>query len=170
MDVNKLLDELEELVEHGQGSFLARMRYFRKAFFLDIDDVLDLTHQIRTALPQQIQRADGITRDKDRIINEAKEQAQRMVEEAAEQSEHTVRQAQEESRLLISNNEITRLSKLEGQRIIDQAQQEAESIRTGALEYTRSMLDRLSQSIDTLAQHISQIQQVARQARDEVQK
>ena len=53
MDVNKLLDDLEEYVEHRPLA-----RHFRKALFIDVEDVLDFTHQIRVSLPQQIQRAD----------------------------------------------------------------------------------------------------------------
>jgi len=168
MDVNKLLDELEDLVEHGHGTYLSRMRFFRKAFFLDIDDVLDLAHQVRASLPQQIQRADQITRDKDRILSEAREQADRMVTEAAEQAELTIRQAQEESRLLVSSHEVTRQAQQEGQRIIEMARQEADAIRQGALEYARGILDRVNQSVDSVAQHVAQVQSVAHQAREEL--
>lgn len=119
MDVNKLLDELEELVEQGQGGFASRIRWWHKAWLLDIDDVTDYTQQIRASLPQQIQRADQITREKDRILEEAREQAERMVTEAAEQAELTIRKAQDEARILVSNHEITRLSTQEGQRIVE---------------------------------------------------
>ena len=162
MDVNKLLDELEELVEH-KG-----LRPFRKSFFLDVDDVLDYTHQIRASLPQQIQRADQITREKDRIIAEAREQAERMVTEAAEQAEITIRKAQEESRILVSNHEITRQAQQEGQRIVEQAKQEGEEIRKGALEYARNILDNVNTAVSNLAQHVGQLQGIATQARDEI--
>lgn len=168
MDVNKLLDELEELVEHGKLPLFGRGRPMRNAFFLNVDDVLDYTHQIRASLPQQIQRADQITREKERILSEAKEQADRMVTEAAEQAELTIRKAQEDSRILVSSHEITRQAQQEGQRIVEQARQEAEAIRQGALEYARTMLDNLNQAVNTLSQHVAQVQQVTQHARDEI--
>lgn len=162
MDVNKLLDELEEHVENG------KWRFMRKAFFLDIDDVLDYTHQIRVSLPQQIQKADQITREKERILAEAKEQAERMITEAAEQAEMTIRKAQDESRILVSSHEVTRQAQLEGQRIVEQAKQEAEAIRQGALEYARNVMENLNQSIGKLSEHVAQLHSVAQSARDEI--
>lgn len=163
MDVNKLLDELEELVENH------RPQFFRRAFLFDIDEVLDRTHEIRVCLPQQIQRADQITREKDRILVEAREQADRMVTEAAEQAELTIRKAQEEARILVSSHEITRQAHQEGLRIVDQATQEGDAIREGAREYARQMLDNLINAINNLSQYTAQLHRAAEQARDEVQ-
>jgi vacuolar-type H+-ATPase subunit H len=168
MDVNKLLDELEELVEHGHGNMLGKIRWFRKTYFLDVDDVLDITHQIRVCLPQQIQRADQVTREKDRILAEAHEQADRMVTEAAEQAEMTIRKAQEEARILVASHEITRQATQEGQRVVDQATKEGEAIREGAREYARQLLENLVQAITNLSQYTGQLQKAAEQAREEV--
>jgi vacuolar-type H+-ATPase subunit H len=169
MDVNQLLDELEERVEHGDaGSWVSRIRLMRKIFFLDVDDVLDLTHQIRVSLPQQIQRADQITRDKDRIISEAREQADRMVTEAAEQAELTIRKAQEEARILVANHEITRQAQMEGQRVVMLATQEAEAMREGAREYARQLFDNLVHAITNLTQYTGQLQKAAEQAREDI--
>ncbi|HEY3416055.1 MAG TPA: hypothetical protein VGM23_04135 [Armatimonadota bacterium] len=168
MDVNKLLDELEEFVEHRNLPLVRSWRPFRKAFFLDVDDVLDYTHQIRVSLPQQIQRADQITREKDRILAEAREQAERMVTEAAEQAELTIRKAQDDVRVLVSNSEVTRQAQQEGQRIVELARKEAEGIRQGAMEYARNMLESLNQSIGSLSGRIAQLQDAAQHARDEM--
>jgi vacuolar-type H+-ATPase subunit E/Vma4 len=162
------LDELEELVEQGQGGFFSRVRWGHKAWLLDVDDVMDYTHQIRASLPQQIQRADQITREKDRILEEAREQAERMVTEAAEQAELTIRKAQDESRILVANHEITRLSTQEGQRIVEQARQEAEAMRQGALEYARNVLSKLNTSIDALDTQMGHVKKIARDAYDEI--
>jgi vacuolar-type H+-ATPase subunit H len=168
MDVNKLLDELEDLVEHGHGGFPGKLRWFRMGLFLNIDDVLDITHQIRVCLPQQIQRADQITREKDRILAEAHEQADRMVTEAAEQAELTIRKAQEEARLLVASHEITRQATQEGSRLVDEATRDGELIREGAREYARQMLENLLQAINNLSQYTGQLQRAAEQAREEV--
>ena len=168
MDVNKLLDELEELIEHRPLLVVGKLRPFRKVFFLDMDDVLDYTQQIRISLPQQIQRADQITREKDRIIAEAREQADRMVTEAAGQAELTIRKAQDESRILVSNHEIVRQAQQEGARIVEQARKEGETIRQGALEYAKNILDKLNTSIHAVTQNAAQLQQFAEQAREEL--
>lgn len=168
MDVNKLLDDLEEYVEHRPLPLIGRARPFRKAFFLDVEDVLDYTHQIRVSLPQQIQRADQITREKDRILAEAREQAERMVTEAAGQAELTIRKAQDESRILVSSHEITRQAQTEGQRMVEQAKLEGEAIRQGALEYARNVMENLNQTVSNLSDHVTQLKTVAQNARDEI--
>ena len=169
MDVNKLLDELEELVEQRPLPVIRRMRPFRKVFFLDVDDVLDYTHQIRASLPQQIQRADQITREKDRILEEAREQAERMVREASDQGEALIHKAHENAKFLISNDEIARQAKLEGQRIVEQASQEGDAIRAGAMEYARTVLDTVNKSLANVSEHIGRVQQAALKAREEIQ-
>jgi vacuolar-type H+-ATPase subunit H len=169
MDVNKLLDELEELVEHRPVPLFGGLRPFHKVFFLDVDDLLDYTHEIRASLPPQIQKADQITRDKDRILSEAHEQAERMMKEAAEQASLTMRKAQEDAQLLISNHEITHQATQEGTRIVEQARQQAEEIRQGALGYAQNMLDNLNQTIGTLSEHVAQVQQAGVKAREDLQ-
>jgi hypothetical protein len=161
MDVNKLLDDMEEFVEK-------RWLPFRKALFIDADDLLDFTHQIRAALPGQIQRADQITREKDRILAEAREQADRMVNEAAEQAELAVRQAQDEARQMVSAHEITRLATVEGQRLVDQSRRDAETMRLGAQEYARNVFAHLIQATDTVSERAVQIKKIAEDARDEI--
>jgi len=168
MDVNKLLDNLEEYVENGKLPVVGRLRFFGKAFFLDIEEVLSCTAQIRVSLPQQIQKADQITREKERILAEAHEQAEHMVSEAAEQAELAIRKAQDEARILVSSHEVTLQAQLEGQRIAEQAKQEAEAIRQGALEYARDIIENLNQAIANVSGHVSQLQVVAQQARDEI--
>jgi vacuolar-type H+-ATPase subunit H len=161
MDVNKLLDDLEEFVER-------RWLPFRKALFIDADDLLDFTHQIRAALPGQIQKADQITREKERILAEARDQADRMVNEAAEQAELTVRHAQEEARNLVSSHEITRIANTEGQKIVDQARKDADSMKAGAQEYARNVFDHLLQAVDTLSDRAGQIRKIAEDARGDI--
>jgi vacuolar-type H+-ATPase subunit H len=168
MDVNKLLDDLEEYIENRPLPLVGKRRPFRKAFFLDIDDALDYIHQIRVSLPQQIQKADQITREKERILAEAKEQAERMITEAAEQAELTIRKAQDESRILVSSHEVSRQAQLEAQRIVEQAKQEGEAIRQGALEYARNVMENLNKAIGNLSEHVAQLHGVAQHARDEI--
>lgn len=163
MDVNKLLDDLEDYVEHKPKPIL-----FRRAFMIDIDDILDYTQQIRVSLPQQIQKADQITRERDRILQEAREQADRILQEAAEQAELAVRKAHDEARIMISNHEITRQAQLEGQRIVEQARQDGETIRQGAMEYARNVMGKLNQAISNVSEHVTQLRAVAQQVHDDI--
>jgi len=162
MDVNKLLDDLEDYIEHRPKQL------FRHALFVNIEDVLDFTQQIRVSLPPQIQKADQITRERERILQEAHEQAERIRQEAAEQAELAIRKAQDEARILITNHEITRQAQQEGQRIVEQAKQEGEAIRQGALEYARNVMGKLNEAIGKVSDHVTQLRSVAQQVHDDI--
>ncbi len=169
MDVIKLLEQLEELVEHRPVPVLGKMRPFRKAFFLDIDDVLDFTHEIRASLPKQIQSADLITREKESILNEAREKAKSIEKEAAAQAALTLKTAQEDARFQISTHEILRQATQEGMHIVEQARVQAEGIRQGAMDYAQTMLDNMNQTLASLSEHVAQVQQAGIKAREELQ-
>jgi hypothetical protein len=57
---------------------------------------------------------------------------------------------------------------LEGQRVVEQAKQEGEAIRQGALEYARNVMENLNQAIGNLSEHVTQLHGVAQHARDEI--
>ena len=170
MDVNNLLDQVEILVEKGpkDGSFFARWRPMRAAMFLNIDDVIEYTQQIRATLPREVEEANNTLRDRDRILNDAHEDAENMLRRAAEQAEMAIRKAQEESRMLVANHEITRQAQAEGTRIVEQARQEGEAIRQGALVYAKNVLNNLNIAIDNVSKQIEQLKKIAADARGEI--
>ena len=163
-NVNKLLDEIDDIIEH------TGLHIGERLFFFQYESVLECTAQIRESLPGQLQRAEQITKDKEKIIADAEDKAANIVSEAAETAELSIRKAQDEARQLVSNHEVVRMAQQESQKIIDQAKADAESIRQGALEYAKNVMDRLNGSIRDLSNHVSDVQNVVQRASQELLK
>ena len=167
MDVNKLLDEIDDILEHSGWPIV---RISDRLFNLPNEFILERTEQIRVSLPTQLQKAEQITRDRDKIVAEAEEKASNIISEAAETAELSIRKAQEEARQLVSNHEVVRMAQQESQRVLDQAKLDAESIRHGALEYAKNVMDKLNGSISDLSNHVSDVQNVVQRASKELLK
>jgi len=167
MDVNKLLDEIDDILENSGWPIV---RLGDRVFNLPNDFILEKTEQIRISLPTQLQKAEQITRDREKIIADAEETASQKISEAAETAELSIRKAQEEARQLVSNHEVVRMAQQESQKILDQAKADADAIRQGALGYAKDVMDKLNGSINDLANHVSDVQNVVQRASKELLK
>jgi vacuolar-type H+-ATPase subunit H len=142
-EVLKLLEELEEYVESSK-------QVMNKALFLDLDEFFARTNRIRAVLPEEIKNATRITRDSQRIADDAKEEARRILEEARQESDQTLQTAREEADRLVEEHEITHLATEKAMEIIAQSERQAEEIRRGALAYAREVLGNLEGSVTTV--------------------
>ncbi len=123
MDVLKLIDEIEDILEEGSTV------PFSKKVLVDSDDILDIIKEIRIRLPDEIKQASWIKEEKQRILAEAQKDADNMINEAEYKLEE-----------LIDQEAITKAAKDRSEEIINKAQATAKEIRLGAMEYADSLL------------------------------
>jgi vacuolar-type H+-ATPase subunit H len=142
-EVLKLLEELEEYVEGSK-------QVMNKALFVDLDEFFARTNRIKAAVPDEIKRATRITRDSQRIAEDAKEEARRILDDARTETEQALQRSREEAVRLVEEHEITRLATEKAVEIIAQSEQQAEEIRRGALAYAREVLANLEGSVTTV--------------------
>lgn len=133
MEVVELLAELEELIEKG-----IEIPVIKKTF-LDKEKLLDLINDISLAIPEELREAKSIIEDRDRIINDARRQAEAKIKEA----EHKVV-------ALIDEHEITRKANEKANEIIEKAQREGKDIRLASYNFTASLLDKVERSVDEI--------------------
>ena len=81
MDILHLVDRLEELINHS------RSIPFTHNVILDEDRMLDLIDQMRVAIPEEVKKSQQVLATKDRVIAQAKEEADRTVTIAQEKSD-----------------------------------------------------------------------------------
>jgi len=72
MDILDVLNELEELVEESTKVPLVGK------ILIDDDLILDMIDHIRTALPEEMRLAKSVAVERERIIEEARNEAKRM--------------------------------------------------------------------------------------------
>ena len=131
MEVVELLAELEEIIEKG-----VEIPVIKKTF-LDKEKLLDLINDISLAIPEELREAKSIIEDRDRIINDAKRQAEAKIKEA----EHKVV-------ALIDEHEITKRANEKANEIIEKAQREGKDIRLASYNFTTSLLDKVERKVD----------------------
>lgn len=130
MDILYLVDRLEETVKGSKRVLFSNLR------LVDERLIWPLLDQMRISIPDEVRRAERITREKDRIIAQAKEEAERIVtlarSEAAEiTADHPVAQAAEARAVSIR----------------EQAERDAEKTRAGADDYAFEVLCKLEQEM-----------------------
>ena len=123
MDLLKLVDEIEEVVENG-GTVP-----FTKKVMIDSEELLEIVREIRLQIPEEIKQATLIKEEKQRILSEAQNDANNMLHDAEDKLE-----------VLIEREEVTKIARERAEEIISNAQSNAKEIRLGSMEYADSML------------------------------
>lgn len=153
VDVYRLLDELEELPEK------ARHLPFNTLVGFNVEQFYYLVLKIRANLPEDMKRAQRISRDTERIVDEAKDVARQHVEitrqeagqtleQARLQAERLLAEAAAERDRLLQESEVMQLAKVQADAVIRQAEVEATEIRRGADDYARDVLANLEVVMD----------------------
>ena len=124
-----LLNHLEKLAS-GNFSIAGKV-------LIDKDELDELTNKMRIALPEEIKEAERVSREKDKYLVQAQEEAKRILREAEIYVERMVREDQ-----------ITTLAEEEARRIVAEAKQNAFQIENDAMQYANSILEQLEESLE----------------------
>lgn len=125
-----LLDRLQEVVESAPKIPLSGRS------LVDEDEILDLVAKIRTALPEEMRRADALSSERDRILEDGQRRAERIIAQAEEQAARLLRES-----------EIIQLAQREAERIVTEAQEQAYQLGSDARAYAKQLLEMLQKSL-----------------------
>ncbi|MCF6466416.1 ATPase [Clostridium sp. Cult2] len=123
MDVLKLIDEIEDVLENASSL------PFSNKVMVDAEELFEIIREVRIKLPDEIKQASWIKEERQRILAEAQKDADTILNEAEFKLEE-----------LVEEDEITKKAKERAEEIITKAQTNAKSIRLGALEYADNIL------------------------------
>lgn len=133
MDILHLVDRLEELFNESRPIWLTH------SVIVDEDRMLDLIDQMRVAIPEEIKKAQQIITQRDRILAQAKEEANRTISLAREKAEKQ-----------LEDNELIQAAKLRADEIVDQSHKEAEAAQREADKYILETLTNLELHLDRM--------------------
>jgi cell division septum initiation protein DivIVA len=133
MDILHLVDRLEELFNESRPIWLTH------SVVVDEDRMLDLIDQMRVAIPEEIKKAQQIVTQRDRILAQAKEEANR-----------TIALAREKAEKQLEDNEIIQAAKVRADEIVEQAQRDATASQNEADQYILETLTGLELHLDRL--------------------
>jgi vacuolar-type H+-ATPase subunit H len=123
VDVQKKLDEIVDTVGSARSMPMSASCVINRA------ELLAMLEEVRAALPGSLAQAQDVIGGRDRMVEEARQEAERIIESA-----HAHRGS------LVSDTEVARKSQEEADRILEEARREAEEIRAEADDYVDSKL------------------------------
>ncbi len=133
MKVLELLDEIEEIVDTSSGFPLTGK------ILVDADEILEIVKEIRVELPDEIQQAQWIKDERQRILDEAKKEYENVLKDAKQQAE-----------ALIENDDITIKAKKRAEEILKLAEENIKSMKMGAFDYIDSILFNFQDKMEQL--------------------
>jgi cell division septum initiation protein DivIVA len=138
MDVLALLDKLD-----GYLSECSRMPLVGK-LLVDEDEVFGIIDDLRAALPQELEQAKWLLKERERILQEARKEA-----------EDIVKDAQGQIASLASESIIAKEARAQADELMDRAREVAQEINAGAREYADDVMKKVE---ECLADLLSQVQ------------
>jgi cell division septum initiation protein DivIVA len=149
MDILHLVDRLEELFNES------RSVPFTHSVMVDEERILDIIDQMRVSIPEEIKKAQQLLAQRDRILAQAKEEADR-----------TIAIAQEKSRQIVERASIVEAARGRANEIIDSVQADNERTKREADEYVLQSLSALEAELERI---LAQVQNGVRTLQSEKQ-
>src|SRR3972149_4902266 len=106
MDVLRLIEELQDLMEH------ASMFPWPGRRAISYDAFFRITEGIKRALPEEIAQANAIMEQRDRVLAEAATQAREIIDKANEQSLASLDHVKRQLEAMVSDEEVVRRAEI----------------------------------------------------------
>lgn len=153
LEIMDLFQELEELIESAPLKGLAR-----KSISIDKEEILAIINDIKSLMPEEVNQAIWINKERQRIITEAKVEAEQIIEQANQEAQIKAREGEQfEENLkqqfddIVESNEVVERAKERASEIISRAESYALEIREGSIEYAEDVISSVEQNlIETL--------------------
>jgi vacuolar-type H+-ATPase subunit H len=133
MKVLELLDEIEEIVDTASGFPLTGK------IMVDAGEILEIIKEIRIELPDEIQQAQWIKNERQRILDEAKREYEAVLRDAQMQAEE-----------LIESDENIVKAKQRADEIIRMAEANVKHLKMSTFDYIDSILFNFQDKMDQI--------------------
>lgn len=130
MDIQHLVDRLEQALNDSPRIPLSAN------LIVNEDRIFSIIDQLRVAVPEEVKRANRIEAEKDRILAQAKEEADRIRE-----------LAKQEAGELVKRDAITLSSQQRADNILERARRDADALRHDADAYVMEVLVKLEEDL-----------------------
>lgn len=130
MDILHLVDRLEEAVKKSRRLFFSPLR------LVDERRIMALVEQMRISIPEEVRRAQRVNQERERILAQAREEAERRVWEAEQRAAE-----------LTAEHAVVRAAEARAAAIREQTEREAAALRREADEYVFGVLCQLEEEL-----------------------
>ncbi|MBO5136719.1 MAG: ATPase [Clostridia bacterium] len=153
MDLLELIDELEDIVDKGVSVPLSGR------CLLDKDELMEIIEDIKLKLPDDLKQAKWIKSERDRILAEAKAEADKIIKTANEQIIE-----------MVDENEITKKAMNRANDIMVKAQSESKATKDASIEYTDYLLENVERVVTNVLRELEQCVVTVKSNRDELKR
>ena len=165
MDILKLLNELEHLIETQKTLGMGI------AFNFHPDDYLDITNKIRASLPEEVKRASRVTAESDKIVDGAREAAEQTLEDATLEADEIVRDSRINAERMLREaeaqaNKMTLSAEATSKQLVDDSRQRAEKMLADAHQRSEKMLADAHQQSELMVGQSEVVRLATAQARE----
>lgn len=143
MDILNLLEKIEDIIEDASKFPLSNK------VMIDKEEILEVINEIRLKLPDEINRASWVAKERQRILNEAQSEADELIEKVKDQQKY-----------LIEDSEITKQAQKYADQLIQEAERKANDMKIGAYNYSDEILSKLQEKIREINGIIEQNREV----------
>lgn len=133
MKVLELLEEIEEIVDTASGFPLTGK------IMVDAQELLEIVREIRLELPDEIQQAQWIKNERERIIAEAKKEYEAVIADAKRQAE-----------ALVESDDITVKAKLRADELMRVTEETAKQLKMSTYDYVDNILFNFQEKMEQL--------------------
>ncbi len=134
MKVLELLDEIEEIVDTASGVLLTGK------IMVDSTELLEIVKEIRSELPDEIQQAQWIKNERDRILGEAKSEYETIIRDAEQQAES-----------LIETGDIMVQARARAQALMENTEENIRKLKMSTYDYVDGILFDFQEKMDELS-------------------
>ncbi len=158
-DVDTLLDSLRESVTKGGPAPL------NHRLWLNLEEFEGRVDEIVALLPRELRRARRITKEEQRILQDARDDARRVLDEAREEAEQIRSAARDEAERMVEASAIRQRALEQAEDLRQRAETSAREIRDRSYAYAQQVMDNLIQSLrgltDTVRQDRAQLDNIS---------
>ena len=133
MKVLELLEEIEDIVDTSSGFPLTGK------IMVDSQELLELVREIRLELPDEIQQAQWIKNERERILAEAKKEYETVIKDAKSQAER-----------LVESHDITVKAKIRADELMKVTETAAKQLKMSTYEYIDGILTDFQSKMEQL--------------------
>lgn len=133
MKVLELLDEIEDIIDTATGFPLTGK------IMVDASELLELTKEIRTELPDEIHQAQWIKNERERILGDAKVEYETVMNDAKKQADY-----------LVENHEITMRAKKRAEDLLSVTETNVKKLKMSTYDYIDNILFNFQEKMDEM--------------------
>lgn len=161
LELLDLFAELEEIVKN------ASTLPFSQKCTVDKEEIMAVVGDIKALIPEEVNQAVWINKERHKLINEAKQEASDIVEQAKKEAdrvrrEYTVevesmkKDSEEAVKAYVESSEPMKKAEYQAKDLMEKSESIAHEIRLGAIEYAEDVLSSVEYNLKNILEEIAE--------------